>query len=263
MIYRHYVTRSPAMSPVSFPLLTQLQPLVSHIPSMLLLQGLCTCYSFALNTLPLNISWLTPSFHLDLCSNVSSPTTTTSFWKRSHVLSFQFSYSLATYSALYFFTAPLTVWHSIHIYLFTASPTKTHAPWRQRLCGFVHCSIPLCLELCLAHRRDPWIVYWFTDCMFLYCKCTWGKELHRTWPPSWNGEEEKKCVENKLISILNYPVTNLYYRIWCTGYMLYFILIQGLFWKSAFGPKFDILGNNLCKNTNFAFASVPLHDKKH
>lgn len=118
-IYRQYVSGSPAMPPISFPPLTHLQPLASHLPSMLLLQGLCTCYSFALNTLPLNISRPTPSFHLDLCSNVSSPITTPSFWKKkkSHVLSFQFSCSLATYSALYFFTAPLTAWHSI-TYLF-------------------------------------------------------------------------------------------------------------------------------------------------
>lgn len=86
-IYRQYVSGSPAMPPISFPPLTHLQPLASHLPSMLLLQGLCTCYSFALNTLPLNISRPTPSFHLDLCSNVSSPITTPSFWKKKKVMS--------------------------------------------------------------------------------------------------------------------------------------------------------------------------------
>lgn len=53
MVYRHYVTRSPAVPPISLPSLTQLQPLVSHIPSKFLPQSLCACFSCALNVLPL------------------------------------------------------------------------------------------------------------------------------------------------------------------------------------------------------------------
>ena len=141
--------------PISFLPLTQLQTMVSNIPRLLLLRGLCICYSLCLEHFPLNnhMAHSSTSFRSLLKCFLSY---NYSIFLKKESCSLPPTQLLSSHLFCSRFLTALFTAHSI-TYLFAYCLTLPLKPMLHDDKGFavfVHCSIPLCLEPCLVYRRD-------------------------------------------------------------------------------------------------------------